>query len=270
MTATATATGPKVVITPAKGGAPSLAEKVAKMMVPASTIPDEWGLNMILFGSPGVGKTTLAASAQDSKYGRNVLFIDVEGGTRSIADRTDVQVVRPANFGEVRDIFDWIMTEEHSFQTFVIDTIVELQQLGMKDIMLTAKDPEWPGLQEWGKSSDQITRLVRAFRGLAQTKGWNVIFTAHASEQKDEAEGRIYVRPNLTPKVTERICGAVDVVGYMTKEDDGTRKLQLGPTRRVMSKYRQPLSGRRLPDVILNPSLVTILEHLKGGAPIEN
>lgn len=256
----------KTVITPSKGSRKSIADK----MRAASDIPDAWGLNMVLFGSPGVGKTTLAATAQDSPYGRNVLFIDVEGGTRSIADRTDIMVVQPESFDEVRDVFEWIMTEpDHGFQTFVIDTLVELQSVGMRDIMMTAKDPDYPGLQDWGKSTEQISRLVRAFRSLAQTRGWNVIFTAHAREQKDEVDGRIYVRPNLTPKVTERIGGTVDVVGFLTKEDDGTRLLQLDPTRRVMSKYRQPLTGKRLPPVIKDPSLVAILSHLRGDKPIE-
>jgi hypothetical protein len=216
--------------------------------------------------------TVLSATAQDSEYGADVLFIDIEGGTRSISDRTDITVIRPEKFDEVRDVFEWIIRSEHTFKTFVIDTISEGQSLGMRDIMLTAKDPEWPGMQDWGKSTEQMLRLVRAFRDLALTRSWNVIMTAHAREQKDEVEGRIYVRPNLTPKVTERIGGIVDVLGYMSKEDDGTRILTLEPTRRVMAKYRQPLKGNvpPLPGVIRNPSLVTILNHLRGGVPITN
>lgn len=245
---------------------PSIADKFRS----AAEVPDAWGLNMMLYGPPGTGKTTLSATAQDSPHGRNVLFIDIEGGTRSVSDRQDVTVFQPTKFDEVREVFEYIVTQSHDFKTFVLDTISEGQMMGMADIMVTAKDPEWPGLQDWGKSTEQMLRLVRAFRNLAQTRSWNVILTAHAREQRDDVEGRIYVRPNLTPKVVERIGGVVDVVGYMTKEDDGSRLLQLEPTRRVMAKYRQPLKGPipRLPGTIRNPSLVTILEHLRGGTPI--
>lgn len=238
----------------------------------ADKVVDAYGLNMVLYGIPGIGKTTLASTAQDSPYGKNVLFVDVEGGTRSISDRKDITVVQPEGFDQIREVFEWIILGKHDFQTFVIDTISETQMVGMKDIMLTAKDVEWPGIQDWGRSTEQMMRLVRAFKGLAQTRGWNVIFTAHARESKDEIEGRIYVRPNLTPKVTERIGMVVDVIGYMSKEDDGTRTLTLEPTRRVLAKYRQPLKGPipKLPPVIRNPSLVTILGHLRGETVIES
>lgn len=231
----------------------------------ASEIVDHWGMNMILFGVAGVGKTTLAASAQDSPYGKDVLFIDVEGGTRSIADRSDITVAQPSSIGDVKEIYDWLVSDKtHTFQTIVIDTLSELQRLGLAEIMRTAKDPEWPGIQDWGRSTEQVTRLVRAFRLLSQEKGWNVIFTTHANEQKDEVTGAVLIRPNLTPSATVQACGVVDVVGYLTMNSEGVRTLLLKPTRTVTAKYRQPLQGPRLPDMIENPSLVEILAHLRG------
>ena len=233
----------------------------------AREVTDAYGLNMVLFGVPGTGKTTLAATAQDSEYGANVLFIDVEGGTRSIADRVDVDVVRPDTVGDVKNVYDWLVSEpNHGYKTIVIDTLSELQRVGMKEILATSKTPDQPGWPEWGKSTEQMMRMVRAFRNLSQTKGWNVIFTAHATEQKDAVTGSILIRPNLTPKATEMVCGAVDVIGYLTREPNGTRRLRMEPNNQIVAKYRQPLTGNRLPTMIDNPSLVTMLEHLRGDA----
>ena len=233
-------------------------------VIKASDVADEWGLNMILFGQPGVGKTTLAASAQDSEFGKNVLFIDVEGGTRSIADRNDIDVIRPDSMGEVKDIYDWLADGQHDYRTIVVDTLSELQRVGLGEILQTAKDPSWPQIQDWGRSTEQMQKLVRAFRLLAQREGWNVIFTAHANQQQDAITGANLIRPNLTPGATVATTGIVDVCGYLKMLPDGTRQLQLAPTRSVAAKYRQPLTGKRLPDAIDNPSMVTILGHLKG------
>lgn len=242
-----------VVLTPPKG----------LKFLKATEVVDAWGLNMVLFGVPGVGKTTLAAEAQDSPYGKDVFFIDVEGGTRSISDRPDITVWRPESWFQVKEVFDWLATESHPYRTIVIDTLNELQSLGMKDIMETAKDPEWPGIQDWGKSTEQMARLVRAFLAFSQERGWNVIFTAHANEQKDEVTGKLLIRPNLTPKATERVCGLVDVVGYYSRDRDGNRELLLEPTPSIVAKYRQPLTGPQLPVKMINPSMVDILSHLR-------
>lgn len=250
MAATATAT----VLTP-----------ITARLHSASESPTKMGMNAVLFGPPGVGKTTLCAQAQDSEFGRNVIFIDVEGGTRSISDRSDITVFRPSEFADLREIFDYLADGDHTFQTIVIDTLNELQKLGLRDIMQTAKDPEWPGIQDWGRSTEQITRMVRAFRGLSQERGWNVFFTAHANKQKDELTGRVFIEPNLTPKATEMVCGAVDMVGYLQFDMEGKRELLLQPTNTITAKYRQPRTGPQLPAVIKEPNLVQILEHLRTG-----
>jgi phage nucleotide-binding protein len=237
-------------------------------LIKANQVPETWGLNMVLFGVPGCGKTTLAASAQDSPHGRNVLFIDVEGGTRSIADRANIDVIRPESIADVQELYHWLIdmsdVGQEPYKTIVIDTISELQRLGMKDILQKSRDPNFPGIQEWAKSNEQISALVRAFRNLAQLKGWNVIFTAHANEQKDEVTGAILIRPNLTPKAAELVCGAVDVVGYMTRDYDGKHHLRLEPSNTIVAKYRQPLTGPVLPTMIENPNLVDILAHMRS------
>ena len=234
----------------------------------ASEVNDAWGVNMLIYGSPGVGKTTFAASAQDSPYGKDVLFIDVEGGVRSIADRDDITIFRPDSFDDVKSVFMALKNGELAqFKTVVVDSIGETQALGLRTIMRTAKNPDLPGLQDYGKSNEQIGILIRGLRGLAQAQGVNVVITALAVESKDENTGAILTRPALTPKALELATGAVDMLGYMTQKKDGTRVLNFQPSTSYMAKLRQPATGAQIPLVIENPTLPRILEIMRTAHP---
>jgi len=234
----------------------------------ASEVNDAWGVNMLVYGSPGVGKTTFAASAQDSPYGKDVLFIDVEGGVRSISDRADITIFRPDDFDDIRKVFLMLKNGELSaFKTVVVDSIGETQALGLRSIMKTSKTPDLPGLQDYGKSNEQVGNLIRGLRGLAQSKGVNVIITALAVESKDETTGAVLTRPALTPKALELATGAVDMLGYLSQTKDGTRVLNFAPSPSYMAKLRQPVSGAQIPLRIENPSLVDILAAMRTAHP---
>lgn len=236
----------------------------------ASEVNDAWGLNLLIYGSPGVGKTTLAASAQDSPHGADVLFIDVEGGVRSIADRSDITVFRPDDFNDIIKVFVALKQGDlPQFKTVVVDSIGEAQALGLKTIMASAKNPDLPGLQDYGKSNEQIGRLIRGLRGLAQTRAINVILTALAVEAKDEGSGAILTRPALTPKAMELATGAVDMLGYLTQTREGQRVLKFSPSTQYLAKLRQPLSGAQIPLEIPDPTLPRILEAMRTAHPAQ-
>lgn len=234
----------------------------------ASQVQDAWGLNLFLYGPPGAGKTTLAATAQDSPYGRDVLFIDVEGGVRSIADRPDITVVRPDKFEDIREIYAALQNGSLPYQTVVVDSISEAQALGLKAIMRSSRTPDLPGLQDYGKSNEQIVGLIRALRGLAQTRGMNVILTSLAAETKDENTGAVLTRPAMTPKAMELATGAVDMLGYLTYDaKSGKRVLKMQSNGTFLAKLRQPTSGPQIPGIIEDPTLVRILELLRTSRP---
>ena len=169
-------------------------------------------------------------------------------------------VIRPA-------VAQQLNGELAQFKTVVVDSIGETQALGLRTIMRTAKNPDLPGLQDYGKSNEQIGILIRGLRGLAQAQGVNVVITALAVESKDENTGAILTRPALTPKALELATGAVDMLGYMTQKKDGTRVLNFQPSTSYMAKLRQPATGAQIPLVIENPTLPRILEIMRTAHP---
>lgn len=223
----------------------------------------ETALKMLIYGPPGAGKTVLAATAADVPEMAPVLYVDVEGGTRSIRDK-QVDVLRVKSFSELLQLLDVLRTGHHKYRTVVIDSLTEVQKLNMYEIMKKvvgqdpSRDPDIPALRDYGKNSEQIRRLIRGYRDLTNT---HVIFTALASESKDEKTGVVKVYPALSGKLASEVPGFLDVVVYLSvAEQNGNevRVLVTDMTSRVMAKHRTPISGVRLPRFLKNPTMPKI------------
>src|SRR5688500_12401435 len=113
----------------------------------------------------------------------------------------------------------------------------------MYQIMAAAKekdperDPDLAGIGEWGKNTEQIRKLVRAFRDLEM----NTIFTALAMQEQLRSGGR-RVKPSLSAKLSNEVAGFLDVVVYMYNKTgtDGKseRKLLTLATEEFVAKDR--------------------------------
>jgi hypothetical protein len=145
------------------------------------------------------------------------------------------------------------------YKTVAIDSLSELADLDMKDIMKDAYsrnpdkvDKDVPSQREWGKARAHMRTIVRAFRDLP----CHVVYTASVATLQEEGQPTKYF-PGLSGKLRTEIPGFMDIVGYLTAESDQgvvVRKLQVQGTRRVVAKDRTsslaPESG-----IIENPTL---------------
>jgi phage nucleotide-binding protein len=240
----------------------TLVTPVQERFISAADVPDQWGLNMLIYGDPGAGKTTLAASAQDSKFGKDVFFMDVEGGTRSIADRKDITVFRPEKWSDIGEAYDYLVTETHKFKTIVVDSITDTQEMGLSKLVVDSGRGR-PSQDEYVMSNSLIKSFVGDLVNLSKTLGWNVIFNAKVREFAQEGGG-IIARPALTDKAVEGVVGLVDVVAYLSVDGDGNRKLNLRPHGIYTAKVRQPKTGPQLPALIEDPDLGQLLDIMKS------
>ena len=225
----------------------------------------ETALKMLVYGPPGAGKTVLAASAADVPQMAPVLFVDIEGGVRSIRDK-QVDLLRAKSFTEIVQLLEFLRAGKHEYKTVVIDSITEVQKLNMYEIMRKvmvqdpSRDPDMPSLREYGKNTEQIRKLIRGYRDLTNV---HTIFTALASEFKDERTGIVKTVPALSGKLASEIPGFLDIVVYLSvAEQNGkeVRVLLTDMTSRILAKHRTPISGIHLPKAIKNPTMAKIYQ----------
>ena len=228
-------------------------------------------LKILVYGYPGVGKTVFAATANDDKRTSPALLIDLEGGTLSIADK-NIDVVRVTEFKQLSEVYQYLRNGSH-YKTVIIDSLTEVQKLNMYEILQQAvaanpaRDPDIPRIDEWGKSVEQMRRLVRYFRDLPM----HVIITALAQEVRDERDGNITVKPALPGRLSDEVSGFLDIVGYL-----GVLEKAVGEEHRVirqmltrpMGKFIAKDRSGKLDQFIEEPTVAKLLDRILSK-PVE-
>lgn len=220
---------------------------------PADEIPEGAFIKAIIYGRPGVGKTSLACQAD------NPILIDIDRGSKSLKTMGlgHVPVVRPETVADIEGIFWEAKANPAYYATYIVDTVSALQRFHLDELIdkavLGGKRSEIVNTQpDYNESTNVIRRIAMQFRELP----CNLILIAQAAEDKDEASGSIVTRPALTPKLAGTLDEMVDLVGYLDLEASGMganqtykRTLRTLPTRRINAKNRLGL-----PAVIEDPT----------------
>ena len=215
---------------------------MALKIVKANELQKNATINMLIYGSPGVGKTTFASTAPKP------LIIDLENGTLAITDR-DVDVAKVENLNDVREALRYAL--KNGYETVVIDSLTRYSELLMEEI-LNRKKREKPQIQDWGELVSSIKKLIWKL----QSKNINTIFITLETEEKDE--DTLVKRPNIPGQLKTAIPAIVDIVGYMIAKRDGERVIAVNPTEKWYAKDR---SGK-LP-AFVEPDFQKILEIIR-------
>lgn len=262
-------------------------------------------LKLLIYGNYGVGKTYLAGTASDVDSMQDVLIINAEAGDLSLAAFTNVDEITVQDFrtlgrineflkqhcvmrdagdidklrsleARVRQVDEKDIKEPRQYRTVIIDSLTELeaycfnQLLGITDTTRLDEDPQSAEWTEYKKNHTMMLRVVRAFRDLPM----HVIFTAAEQFQQDESK-RYKYSPDLTGKLSKKIQGFMDMVGYLAIGKDGEttiRRLYVSPspTGKYDAKHRyQAFKG----EFFLNPTIKSILVETKlankDGTPLK-
>lgn len=177
----------------------------------------------MIFGQPGIMKTSLAYSAKDT------LLLDFDRGAHRAANRRDTLVID--GWADVVDLL------EHSdvltpYSTIAVDTVGRCLDVMTADII--RETPKYgPGgnlsMQGWGV----LKKRFQTFMASLRTLGKDVVLIAHDKEDKD-GDTRV-VRPDIAGGSYGEVMKIADFVGYayMAGKD---RVLDFNPTDRWVGK----------------------------------
>lgn len=219
-------------------------------------------LKLFIWGDNGTGKTKLVAEAPDP------LFIDTENGTRTLRNHPHLRKIPVI---KLRDEVTWDTIDKlfwaykagkagklQDTGTFIFDSMSEGQKRQLDEIVDRRNQSRdllgkklLPIGGEYQENTETMRRIISRFRDLDA----HLIVTASMLEERDEATGVVYKRPNVTPKLASMLRGIFDAMLYLEYDAaSGERKLYTAPTPRIAAKSR--IGG--LPPVMLNPTISQI------------
>lgn len=236
-----------------------------------------------IYGRSGTGKTTLACSFPGPVY-----LIDInDDGDDSVADIKDLEIAEPKTWQEMEDHYWYLKKGDHDFQTVIIDTITNMQQLAIVKI-LESKKKRTDNAGDWGTMTKRewgdVAQLMKTWIDNWKNLDMEVVFNAQdrlfnvSDEDDEESQLDPEVGPRLSPSVKSALNAAVSFIGNtfirqreVIKEVAGKKKhvlkteycLRVGPNSVYITKVRKP-KGIELPSVIVDPTYDDIVDLIKG------
>lgn len=169
--------------------------------------PTQDTVNVLLYGPPGSGKTTGAASAPGP-----ILYLnaDVGNATRYARVAWDSEL-REAKVTGLSTLVDAVHElQGGKYASVVVDPLADVYRLVLEDLSGRAVAPK---IQHYGDTGTHLERFARAVCDLPV----NAVFVAHEVQLKDEATGTIERLPYTgtnNPALGAKLMAMVDVVGY--------------------------------------------------------
>lgn len=162
---------------------------------------------ILIYGEPGVGKTTTALSANNS------CLIDFEGGMKRVQPQFWIPSLQVKNYNDVIKLLN--SDELKPFDTIVIDPLS-----AVIDSMISYICEKFPKLRNgnslcqrgWGELKQEFTSFSR----ILKSKQKNVIFIAH--EKREKIDDSFYMTPDLgSGSSGNELIKHIEIIGRMSR-----------------------------------------------------
>lgn len=162
-------------------------------------------LKCLIYGQPGLGKTTFALSAP------NPILLDFDNGVHRVNTEHQKDTLQIESW---QDCLDELSAGTFSsYQTIIIDTAGKM--LDYMALWIISKNPKLGRangaltLQGYGERKGEFTAFIKKL----STMGKHVIFIAHEKEEKDNEVN--YKRPEIGGSSGNDLYKELDLIGYM-------------------------------------------------------
>ena len=198
-------------------------------------------LTALIYGQPGLGKSTIACSAPAA-----VMF-DFDGGVGRINGAHQVPTVQVASWEEALQALNEVKALPE-YLTIVIDTVGKM--LSYMEDYIKRTDPKKRkadgslSLQGYGVRKQMFINFIKE----AAMMGKNVIFVAHEIEQKRGDE--TIIRPEVGGSSANDLIKELDLVGYMEMYGN-KRTISFSPCEKYYAK-----NACNMPGVVEIPTIL--------------
>lgn len=210
---------------------------------------DFGALNVLIYGCPKVGKSTLAAQIP------NALFLATEKGHNFL----EIHKQDITNWKEVLDIGIALSNQQHKYKTLVIDIVDYFYKI-CEQYVMQKHDVSHPSDLAFGKGfslvRDEFTRVVTKLNSL----GVGMVFISHAKEKTQKTKTGEWTTMGTSMGASPEgiVSGLCDLILYCYINENGERVIRTKPTRYILAGDR----SKRLPETMpMDFNLIT--ESLK-------
>jgi hypothetical protein len=164
---------------------------------------------ILLYGEPGIGKTSLAAEFPAT------VFLQIEDGTPSGIEISSFGKIE--QFSQVMEAISALYSDEHDFQTLVVDSVTELERMVWAETCGRGDDKgnKKANIEDFGYGKGYVyaqriwQEFIDGINALRRDRNMTIVLIAHSSiERFDDPESSSYHRYEID--LHGRSVGAIE------------------------------------------------------------
>ncbi len=224
---------------------------------------------ILLYGEPGVGKTTWMCGAVGHPGLDKMLLLNIDAGVMSLTGLKQKPIIKTigSRVDKKEDIcaraeeYIWKAIagkgEYEGIRTIGLDSVSELQNRDLEDLSAGMDDVE---RDHYRKSTNRLRKVLRLLRDAP----FAVVVTALSKVQRD-AKGTVQsMYPALSRAAAESINGMMDAVWYSYRDNNDEPAILTKKKGPIFAKGRGPLNT--FPEVMRGVSLPQVYDAVQKAA----